>query len=97
MRLNTAHHSDPLAGPDVLNRLRARLPGAMRNAQLDTLLSDLPFDSLDMVELLCLIDDEFGLRFEEGELQRLRTVGHLADRIAGAARQTPEVANGARS
>jgi acyl carrier protein len=95
MWLKTVRYPDALTGPDVLNRLRIRLPGPMRGAELDTLLSDLPLDSLDMVELLCLIDDEFGLRFEEGELQRFRTVGHLADRIAGAARQTREMAKDA--
>jgi acyl carrier protein len=71
-----------VTGDEVLERLRARLPGPMRTARTDTLLIDLPIDSLDTVELLCLIDDEFGVRFEEGQFQGFRTVGDLADVVA---------------
>lgn len=74
-----------MTGDDVLRRLRTRLPGPMRTARTDTLLADLPIDSLDIVELLCLIDDEFEVRFEEGQFQRFRTVGDLAEVVARAA------------
>jgi acyl carrier protein len=74
--------SSPLTGEDVLRRLRSRLPGPMRAAGTDTLLADLPIDSLDTVELLCLIDDEFGVRFEQGQFQGFRTVGDLTDVVA---------------
>ena len=76
---------DRMTGDDVLRRLRTRLPGPMRTAGTDTLLADLPIDSLDIVELLCLIDDEFEVRFEEGQFQRFRTVGDLAEVVARAA------------
>jgi acyl carrier protein len=82
MWLTQRRASDPLTGGEVLDRLRKRLPGAMRSAKVDTLLMDLPIDSLDTVELLCLIDDEFGVRFEEGQFQGFRTVGDLADVVA---------------
>lgn len=83
--------SSQLTSDDVLQRLRSRLPAAMRGARSDTLLADLPIDSLDVVELLCLIDDEFGVRFEQGEFKGFRTVGDLADMVVRAA------VNGARS
>jgi acyl carrier protein len=54
----------------------------MRTAGAETLLTDLPIDSLDTVELLCLIDDEFGVRFEQGQFQAFRTVGDLTDVVA---------------
>lgn len=73
---------DQLTGDDVLGRLRTRLPGPMRDARTDTLLMDLPIDSLDTVELLCLIDDEFGVRFEQAQFQGFRTVGDLAEVVA---------------
>jgi acyl carrier protein len=49
---------------------------------LDTLLADLSIDSLDAVELLCLIDEEFDVRLEPGSLEKFATVGELADAIA---------------
>jgi acyl carrier protein len=69
-------------GDDVLQKLRVRLPGPMRGASADTPLTDLPIDSLDMVDLLCLIDDEFGVRFGDGQFHAARTVGDLADLVA---------------
>jgi acyl carrier protein len=74
-----------LTGTQVLERLRRRLPGPMRSAQIDTLLTDLPIDSLDTVELLCLIDDEFHVRLGESEFQSFRTVGDLANVVARTA------------
>ena len=76
---------EPLSGSDVLDRLRDRLPASMRVARADTLLCDLPIDSLDTVELLCLIDDEFRVRLGEGTFQSLRTVGDLANEVARCA------------
>ncbi len=87
MWLTHRRSAEALTGVDVLERLRRRLPGAMRSARVDTLLTDLPIDSLDTVELLCLIDDEFGVRFEEGQFQRFRTVGDLADVVARSTAQ----------
>ena len=85
MWLTHSHRSDRLTGNEVLNRLRSRLPGPMCGASAETLLTDLPIDSLDTVELLCLIDDEFGVRFEQGQFQGFRTVGDLADVVARSA------------
>ena len=76
---------EALSGSEVLERLRGRLPASMRAARADTLLSDLPIDSLDTVELLCLIDDEFHVRLGEGTFQSLRTVGDLANEVARCA------------
>ncbi len=79
------------ARTEVLDRLRRRLPGPLRGAQPETLLADLPIDSLDTVELLCLIDDEFHVRVGEAEFRAFRTVGDLVDLVARTA------AHGARS
>jgi acyl carrier protein len=87
MTFTLRHRPELLTGPEVLERLRQRLPGPMRTAQAETLLTDLPIDSLDTVELLCLIDDEFQVRLGEGEFQGFRTVGDLADMVARSAAQ----------
>jgi acyl carrier protein len=86
MLVKLRHHSEPLTQDGVLIRLRQRLPGPLRAAAADTLLTDLPIDSLDTVELLCLIDEEFGVRFEQRLFQELRTVGDLADVVARTVR-----------
>lgn len=90
MTFRLRRRPDQLTGLAVLERLRYRLPGSMRTAQTDTFLTDLPIDSLDTVELLCLIDDEFHVRLEERAFQSFRTVGDLANEVARAA-------NGAQS
>jgi acyl carrier protein len=79
--------SDGLTGEDVLERLRTRFPGPLRGATADTPLANLPMDSLDVVELLCLIDDEFGVRVGQTQFQEVQTVGELAAVIARAAGQ----------
>jgi acyl carrier protein len=58
------------------------LPGPLGHARFDTPLADLSIDSLDVVELLCLIDEEFNVRLEQGALENFTTVGELADAIA---------------
>jgi acyl carrier protein len=82
MTFTLRRQSERLTGTQVLERLRHRLPSAMRSAGRETLLADLPIDSLDTVELLCLIDDEFHVRVGEHEFQTFRTVGDLADLVA---------------
>jgi acyl carrier protein len=88
MRLKLRRQPEPLTGGAVLDHLRGRLPGPLRSARSDTQLADLSIDSLDVVELLCLIDEEFDVRLEQGRFAELRTVGDLADAIAGAAGPT---------
>jgi acyl carrier protein len=58
------------------------MPGALGHARSDTPLADLSIDSLDAVELLCLIDEEFDVRLEQGSLETFATVGELADAVA---------------
>jgi acyl carrier protein len=85
MTFTLRRRPEQLTSTEVLDRLRRRLPGPLRGAQPETLLADLPIDSLDTVELLCLIDDEFHVRVGEVEFQAFRTVGDLADLVARTA------------
>jgi len=84
-------------GSDVLARLRTRLPGPLRTARAETPLAELPIDSLDLVELLCLIEDEFGVRLDEETFARLRTVDDLAAAVARHGSAVREHTLGARS
>ena len=92
MRLRYRRPLEPTAGHVVLEHLRARLPGPLGNARLDTPLADLSIDSLDVVELLCLIDEEFGVRLEEGLFEKFRTVGDLVEAIVHRSSASAEVA-----
>ena len=82
MRLTLGRQPEPIAADVVLNHLRTRMPGALGHARLDTPLADLSIDSLDAVELLCLVDEEFDVRLEQGSLEKFVTVGELAEAIA---------------
>jgi acyl carrier protein len=93
MRLRHRRTLELTAGA-VLDHLRARLPGPLGHARLDTPLADLSIDSLDVVELLCLIDEEFDVRLEEGRFEKFRTVGDMADAIVQHSGASAQVAGG---
>ncbi len=64
---------------NVLARLRLCLPRLAPLLQENIALRDLGFDSMDTVELLCAIHDEFGVRLTQDEFQpqfSLRDVAH---------------------
>jgi acyl carrier protein len=67
---------------EVLTRLRRRVPHIFAGARRDTPLSDLPLDSLDVVELLCATEDEFGVRLTAASYAKAQSVGDLTDAIA---------------
>jgi acyl carrier protein len=45
----------------------------------------LDIDSLDLVELGQIVEDEFGVRLEPADMKDLRTVGDAIDLVAGRA------------
>jgi acyl carrier protein len=75
----------------VLIRIREELaaikvPGA-ETAELDTQWSDLDVDSLDLVELVKALEDEYGIQIHDEELKPIKGVGDavsLTIRLAGA-------------
>ena len=75
---------------DTLVRLQQRLPYMLGHADRGTLVSELPIDSLDLVELLCATEVEFDVSLTNDELMRARTVGDLTDLIARRARRKKE-------
>ena len=70
----------PDAG-EALRRLRRRLPDMLARVEMETSFTDLGMDSLDVVELLCAVEDEFGVQLREEELSA-GCVGDVAERIA---------------
>ena len=49
---------------------------------LETTFQDLEFDSLDVVELIMNLEDEFGVELEMDE--NIKTIGDLASALEGA-------------
>ena len=55
----------------------------------DASFSILDVDSLDLVELAQIVEDDFGVKLDSGDMPKLRTVGDAVDLVAeraGAAR-----------
>ena len=44
---------------------------------------DLEADSLDLVELVMALEEEFGVEVPEGEVEEIKTVGQAYDLIVG--------------
>lgn len=44
---------------------------------------DLDADSLDLVELVMALEEEFGVEVPEGEVEEIKTVGQAYDLIVG--------------
>ena len=83
MRLTRRHGSAPDAD-QVFGKLQRRLPGLLPHESRQTPLRQLPMDSLDLVELLCVFEDEFGVRLSTDDFRRVETVGELTDLIVAA-------------
>ncbi|HWV83935.1 MAG TPA: acyl carrier protein [Capillimicrobium sp.] len=75
----------------VLSRIREELaaikvPGA-ETAEMDTQWSDLDVDSLDLVELVKALEDEYGIQIHDEQLKPIKGVGDavkLTIELAGA-------------
>lgn len=61
----------------VFNRLHPYLPARCRDAGPDTPVVSLQLESIDLVELLCGVDAEFGVSLTIEEFQSAQTVGEL--------------------
>ena len=70
--------TNPQVEPDeVLARLRRRVPNVLAGADCRTAVDALAMDSLDLVELLCAVEDEFGVLLTGDAFAKARTVGDL--------------------
>ncbi len=58
-------------------RLRICLPRFPSELRRDLRLADLGMDSMDTVEFLCAVHEEFGVRLSEAEFHPEQTIGGL--------------------
>jgi acyl carrier protein len=66
---------------DISDRLSLCLP-RLSELRPTTSVADLALDSMDTVELLCVIHAEFGVRLTEVEFHPQQTIGGLLTAIA---------------
>jgi acyl carrier protein len=66
---------------EVLERLRQTIPRLAPEFIPERRLDELGADSIDLVELLVVIDSDFGVRLKEEEFQQLVTVEDLLQLI----------------
>lgn len=71
--MNTTQHNSG----DVAERLQLCLPHLPLNRPHETLIKDLRLDSLDSVELLCVIHAEFGVRITDSDVHQGQTIEGL--------------------
>ena len=69
----------------IAERLQLCLPNLATFHRPEIRLAELALDSMDTVELLCVIHEEFGVRLTESEFHPDQTVGGLLAAIAAQA------------
>ena len=76
-------NAEPLSREsEIILRLKQCLPRFAASIEPEQALSELGFDSFDLVELLCLVEEEFRVRLEDEDFHRSKTVGDLVGLIA---------------
>ena len=66
----------------IRDLLAEQLDADAESITLDTnIADDLGADSLDVVEILMSIEDEFGVEIPDSEIENIRTIGELAEYI----------------
>lgn len=49
--------------------------------EMSTKLADLDIDSIDLLDLIMIIEDKYEIEFEEDELDEIETLGDIAELI----------------
>ena len=66
----------------IATMLAEQLGADENDMTMDTnIAKDLGADSLDVVELLMAIDDEFGIEIPDDEIENIKTIGDLVEYI----------------
>jgi acyl carrier protein len=52
------------------------------NLKLDARFEDLDIDSLDLVELAQIVEDEYGVEVQDADLDKVQTVGDVIDLVS---------------
>jgi acyl carrier protein len=69
---------------EILKKLQVMILPYIKNQSInmdDDLVSDLGLDSLDMIDIIVQIEDSFDIKFADTELNELKVVGDLIEKI----------------
>lgn len=72
---------------DVVKAMARFLRQPVEKLHDDAVLTDLVAESFVLIELVIQLQEEFGVRFGQQELQGVKTVGDLTELIASVARK----------
>ncbi|WP_099320359.1 MULTISPECIES: acyl carrier protein [unclassified Anaerococcus] len=53
----------------------------LSDVQMNTKLSDLDIDSIDMLDFIMLLEEKYNIEFAEDELDEIETLGDIAELI----------------
>lgn len=69
---------------DTINEIKARLAKAIHKDKIEESMNlrELGIDSLDIVELLLQLEEEYNIHFDDMDMANLNTVKDLLDAIA---------------
>ena len=73
--------------PNIAERLQLCLPRLADTWRGDLRFADLALDSMDTVELLCVVHEEFGVRLTESDLFPEQTLNGLLNAISRLSNQ----------
>ncbi len=82
MNTTVTTEAGPISEADVLEKLAIPLPHLRSRLRPEHPLNQLGLDSIDLVELLCVVESEFRVSITEHDLASVATVGGLARLIA---------------
>ena len=68
--------------PDAVVDLVARQLGAESVREMDRIVEDLGAESMDIVNIIAAVEEDFVLHIDEAELPEIRTVGDLVALVA---------------
>ena len=69
---------------DKISEIKAKLASAANKETIEesTLIRDLGLDSLDVVEMLLQLEEEYDVHFDDVDMNKISTVGDLLNEIS---------------
>ena len=88
MQPSEAQPANPLNMDDIVRRVRRQARGRLDDVEItrESTITDLGLSSLELVDVVFGIEDDFGLEFDEVGAADLVTIGELLDFVSAAQR-----------
>lgn len=66
---------------ELIQLVNENLDIDLSDVQMNTKLSDLDIDSIDMLDFIMLLEEKYNIEFAEDELDEIETLGDIAELI----------------